>query len=59
MAIVNSVAAVRSARIEASEDGAPATCVGVLQFVKSFAMGRTEENVDPPEPIPQITGADT
>jgi hypothetical protein len=45
--------------ITASEDGASATCVGVLQLVKIFAMGRTEENVNPPEPIPQITGADT
>jgi hypothetical protein len=48
-------------RIEASENGAPATCVGVvlLQLVKSFAMGRTKANVNPPPPVPQITGADT
>jgi|SRR5262245_4904771 hypothetical protein len=48
-------------RIAASEEDAPATCVGVvlLQLIKCFAMGRTKANVNPPAAIPQITGADT
>lgn len=47
--------------IAGDEQGAPATCVGVVlfQFVKSFTMNRTKTNVNPPAPVPQISGADT
>ena len=50
-----------SLAVEASEDGAPATCsrVALLHLVESFAMARTKMNVKPPEPIPKVTGADT
>jgi hypothetical protein len=44
--------------LTASEDGASAACVGV-RLAKSFAVGRTKANVNPPAPVPQITGADT
>jgi hypothetical protein len=47
--------------IAASEKGAPATCVSVvlLDFIECFAMSRTKANVNPPAPVPQITGAYT
>ena len=47
--------------IAASEKGAPATCVSVvlLDFIECFAMGRTKANVNPPAPVPEITGAYT
>jgi hypothetical protein len=45
----------------ANQEGAPAMCVGVvsLQLVMSFTMGRTKVDVNPPEAVPQITGANT
>jgi hypothetical protein len=33
--------------------------LALLRLVKSFAVGRTKANVNPPAPVPQITGADT
>jgi hypothetical protein len=46
--------------IEASEDGPP-TCIGavLLQLVKSFATARAKANMNPPPPVPQVTGAHT
>jgi hypothetical protein len=48
-------------RTVASEEGAPTMCIGVvsLQLVTSFTMGRTKVNVNPPEAVPQIAGANT
>jgi hypothetical protein len=47
--------------IGASQEGAPAMCVGVvsLQLVESFTMGRAKADVKPPAAVPHITGADT
>ena len=47
-------------RIAASEKGAPTACVSValLRFIEYFATGRAKANVNPPAPVPQITGAD-
>ena len=33
--------------------------LALLRLVKSFAVDRTKANVNPPAPVPQITGADT
>jgi hypothetical protein len=45
----------------ASQEGVPEMCLGVVSFqlVKSFTMGRTEANVNPPTAVPEIAGADT
>ena len=48
----------QSARSEATQENAPAMCVGVvsLHLVSSFTMGRTKADVNPPA---AVTGVDT